>query len=48
MAAKANEGSSGASTGGFDYDLAVVGGGSGGMAAAKEAARLGARVVLFD
>jgi hypothetical protein len=32
----------------FDYDFAVIGGGSGGMAAAKEAARLGARVVLFD
>uniref|UniRef100_A0A0G4FIK1 Thioredoxin reductase n=1 Tax=Chromera velia CCMP2878 TaxID=1169474 RepID=A0A0G4FIK1_9ALVE len=34
--------------GGYDYDLAVIGGGSGGMAAAKEAARLGAKVVLFD
>jgi len=33
---------------GFEYDLAVVGGGSGGMACAKEAAALGARVVLFD
>jgi len=32
----------------FDYDLAVVGGGSGGMAAAKRAAKHGARVVLFD
>ena len=32
----------------YDYDLAVIGGGSGGMAAAKEAARLGAKVVLFD
>ena len=32
----------------YEYDLAVVGGGSGGMAAAKEAARHGARVVLFD
>eukprot|EP01083_Nonionella_stella_P084213 233075_1 len=30
------------------YDLAVIGGGSGGMACAKEAARNGARVVLFD
>ena len=28
----------------YDYDLAVIGGGSGGMAAAKEAARNGARV----
>ena len=33
---------------GYDYDLAVIGGGSGGMAAAKEAARHGAKVVLFD
>jgi thioredoxin/glutathione reductase (selenoprotein) len=32
----------------FQYDFAVIGGGSGGMAAAKEAASLGARVVLFD
>eukprot|EP00916_Digyalum_oweni_P025331 GHVL01041735.1.p1 GENE.GHVL01041735.1~~GHVL01041735.1.p1 ORF type:complete len:439 (+),score=91.03 GHVL01041735.1:15-1331(+) len=31
-----------------EYDLAVIGGGSGGMAAAKEAASLGAKVVLFD
>ncbi|CEM32396.1 unnamed protein product [Vitrella brassicaformis CCMP3155] len=30
------------------YDLVVIGGGSGGMAAAKEAAKLGARVALFD
>ena len=40
----------GSATGGGDaqqgdeYDLAVIGGGSGGMAAAKEAARLGAKV----
>ena len=33
---------------GFDYDLCVIGGGSGGMAAAKEAASHGARVILFD
>ena len=32
----------------YEYDLAVIGGGSGGMACAKEAARHGARVVLFD
>ncbi|KDO31459.1 hypothetical protein SPRG_04074 [Saprolegnia parasitica CBS 223.65] len=32
----------------FDYDFVVIGGGSGGMAAAKEAARLGAKVALFD
>jgi len=30
------------------YDFAVIGGGSGGMAAAKEAAKHGASVVLFD
>ncbi len=36
------------STSGKHYDLAVIGGGSGGMAAAKEAAALGASVVLFD
>lgn len=30
------------------FDLAVVGGGSGGMACAKEAARLGKKVCLFD
>ncbi|OII75895.1 thioredoxin reductase [Cryptosporidium andersoni] len=32
----------------FMYDLIVIGGGSGGLAAAKEAARLGKKVVLFD
>jgi thioredoxin reductase (NADPH) len=32
----------------FDYDLVVIGGGSGGLAAAKEAAKLGARVALCD
>lgn len=32
----------------FDYDLFVIGGGSGGIACAKEAARLGARVALAD
>ena len=32
----------------FDYDLVVIGGGSGGMAAAKEAANLGAKVCLLD
>jgi pyruvate/2-oxoglutarate dehydrogenase complex dihydrolipoamide dehydrogenase (E3) component len=30
------------------YDLAVIGGGSGGLACAKAAARLGAKVALFD
>lgn len=32
----------------YEYDLVVIGGGSGGMAAAKEAASLGARVALCD
>eukprot|EP00981_Chlorochromonas_danica_P013900 scaffold7054_cov162-Ochromonas_danica.AAC.1 len=32
----------------YDYDLVVIGGGSGGMSAAKQAAALGARVILFD
>lgn len=32
----------------FEYDYIVIGGGSGGMASAKEAAKLGAKVVLFD
>eukprot|EP00906_Rhabdomonas_costata_P009594 RCo013562 len=34
--------------GGFTYDYIVIGGGSGGMASAKEAAHLGAKVALFD
>jgi thioredoxin/glutathione reductase (selenoprotein) len=33
---------------GYDYDLVVIGGGSGGMAAAKEAALLGAKVACLD
>ena len=33
---------------GFDYDLVVIGGGSGGMAAAKEAVHHGAKVALCD
>jgi pyruvate/2-oxoglutarate dehydrogenase complex dihydrolipoamide dehydrogenase (E3) component len=33
---------------GFDYDLVVIGGGSGGMAASKEAADLGAKVACLD
>lgn len=32
----------------YDYDLVVIGGGSGGLAAAKEAAQLGKKVALFD
>ncbi|XP_037070090.1 thioredoxin reductase 1, cytoplasmic-like [Pollicipes pollicipes] len=32
----------------YDYDLVVIGGGSGGLACSKEAARLGARVALCD
>lgn len=33
---------------GYEYDLIVIGGGSGGMAAAKEAASYGAKVALLD
>ena len=33
---------------GYEYDLVVIGGGSGGMATAKEAARLGAKVACLD
>jgi len=36
------------SGGEYDWDLVVIGGGSGGMAAAKEAAKHGAKVALFD
>ncbi|CAM9508776.1 unnamed protein product, partial [Sphacelaria rigidula] len=32
----------------YEYDVAVIGGGSGGMAVAKKAASFGAKVVLFD
>jgi thioredoxin/glutathione reductase (selenoprotein) len=32
----------------YDYDLVVIGGGSGGLACSKEAARLGARVAVLD
>ncbi|XP_030023494.1 thioredoxin reductase 1, mitochondrial isoform X3 [Manduca sexta] len=32
----------------YDYDLAVIGGGSGGLACAKEAVNLGAKVAVFD
>lgn len=32
----------------YDYDLLVIGGGSGGLAASKEAAALGARVAVLD
>lgn len=32
----------------YDYDLVVIGGGSGGLAAAKQAAKHGARVALCD
>ena len=31
---------------GFEYDLVVIGGGSGGLACSKEAAKLGAKVTL--
>ena len=32
----------------YDYDLVVIGGGSGGLAAAKEAAKHGAKVACLD
>jgi thioredoxin/glutathione reductase (selenoprotein) len=48
MAAMALRGGGGAGGEGGQYDLAVIGGGSGGLACAKEAARLGAKVALFD
>ncbi|XP_063820810.1 thioredoxin reductase 2, mitochondrial isoform X2 [Pseudophryne corroboree] len=32
----------------YDYDLLVIGGGSGGLACAKEAAQFGKRVAVFD
>jgi len=32
----------------YDYDLVVIGGGSGGMSCSKAAASLGAKVALFD
>jgi len=35
-------------THGYDYDLVVIGGGSGGLAAAKEAAKYGAKVACLD
>lgn len=35
-------------SGDTDYDLVVLGGGSGGLAAAKEAASLGAKVAVLD
>lgn len=33
---------------GYDYDLVVIGGGSGGLAAAKEAVQLGKKVAVLD
>ena len=32
----------------YEYDLLVIGGGSGGLACAKEAAKLGKKVALLD
>jgi thioredoxin reductase (NADPH) len=40
--------SASAASGTYDYDLLVIGGGSGGLACAKEAAKLGANVCLCD
>lgn len=37
-----------ASDHGYDYDLVVIGGGSGGLAASKEAAKYGAKVAVLD
>jgi len=34
--------------GGYDYDLLIIGGGSGGLACSKEAAKLGAKVAVCD
>ena len=33
---------------GYDYDLVVIGGGSGGLACSKEAVKLGAKVAVLD
>ncbi|CBN76987.1 Thioredoxin reductase [Ectocarpus siliculosus] len=41
-------GASGVSPSEYDYDLVVIGGGSGGLACAKEAARLGKKVACLD
>lgn len=38
----------GVSSHGFDYDLVVIGGGSGGLAMGKKAAKLGAQVCMLD
>uniref|UniRef100_A0A8C3APY4 Thioredoxin reductase 2 n=1 Tax=Cyclopterus lumpus TaxID=8103 RepID=A0A8C3APY4_CYCLU len=35
-------------TGNYDYDLVVIGGGSGGLACSKEAAQLGQKVAVLD
>uniref|UniRef100_A0A3B5QL87 thioredoxin-disulfide reductase (NADPH) n=1 Tax=Xiphophorus maculatus TaxID=8083 RepID=A0A3B5QL87_XIPMA len=35
-------------TGSYDYDLVVIGGGSGGLACSKEAAQLGQKVAVLD
>ncbi|EPT26266.1 thioredoxin reductase [Toxoplasma gondii ME49] len=43
-----NNGAPSCADGEFDYDLAVIGGGSGGLACAKMAAAQGAETVVFD
>uniref|UniRef100_A0A1A7W9F4 Thioredoxin reductase 2 n=1 Tax=Iconisemion striatum TaxID=60296 RepID=A0A1A7W9F4_9TELE len=35
-------------TGKYDYDLVIIGGGSGGLACSKEAAQLGQKVAVLD
>jgi len=48
LAADAAPAAVGTEAHGFEYDLVVIGGGSGGLAASKEAAKLGAKVAVLD
>ena len=43
-----NDGVNGTSSEAYDYDLLVIGGGSGGLACSKQAAELGKRVAMLD